>query len=86
MDWIADDNIEFGSRINKSDFFQKFTHENQDYNNKIFKRNTFNRWIQKYCSYKGYEFDQGSSNGVKWFTVVDPKKVHQEIDLEEILF
>lgn len=86
MDWIADDNIEFGSRINKSDFFQKFTHENQDYNNKIFKRNTFNRWIQKYCSYKGYEFDQGSSNGIKWFTVVDPKKVHQEINLEEILF
>ena len=86
LDWISDDNIQFHDRINKADFFQKFTHENQDYNNKIFKRNTFNRWIQKYCIYKGYEFDQGSSNGIKWFTVVDPKTSHQEVELEEILF
>ena len=86
IDWIKDDNIVFDSRNNKSDFFQKFINENQDYNNKIFKRNTFNRWIQKYCAYKDYEFDQGSSNGVKWFTISKTIEQQKEIIIDEIPF
>ena len=74
-------------RTIKSDFFQKFTNDNQDYNNKIFKRNTLNRWVQKYGDYKGYDFDQNSSNGVKWFSLsTKENKVIKEIELEDIPF
>jgi hypothetical protein len=27
-------------------------------------------WVHKYASYKGYEFDQGSSNGLKWYQII----------------
>jgi hypothetical protein len=74
IDWIEEENVTNKVRIPKSDFFQKFINDNQDYNNKIFKRNTLNRWIQKYASYKGYDFEQNSSNGQKWFSVAEPKK------------
>jgi len=80
-DWIEDDNLVFDVRITKSDFFQKFTNAVQDYNNNIFKRNTFNKWIKKYCDFKGYEFDQDSSNGVRWFSVA--KEKGKTIELNE---
>lgn len=87
LDWIEDENLILNQRTIKSDFFQKFTNDNQDYNNKIFKRNTLNRWVQKYGDYKGYEFDQNSSNGVKWFSLsVKENTVVKELELEDIPF
>ena len=80
-------NIILNNRILKSDFFQKFINDNQDYNNKIFKRNTLNRWVQKYAAYKSYDFDQNSSNGVKWFSLSTKENtVVKEIELEDIPF
>ena len=86
VDWIEEENITKQSRLTKSDFFQKFINDNQDYNNKVFKRNTLNRWIQKYAGFKGYEFKQNSSNGVKWFSVEDlnNEKVEKELQKLEI--
>ncbi len=77
VEWMEEENVVVLDRINKSDFFQRFINDNQDYNNKIFKRNTLNRWVQKYASFKGYDFEQGSSNGVRWFSITDKTKETQ---------
>ena len=66
-EWIMDaENFPINFRNDKTQYFNAFIHENKDYE-KWLKRNRFNIWVQKYANYKGYRFEQGNSNSVKWF-------------------
>jgi hypothetical protein len=77
-EWIIDiENFPLNKRNDKSQYFNAFINDNKDYD-KWLKRNRFNIWIQKYASYKGLNFEQGSSNGLKWFAIYDKNGVHEE--------
>ena len=68
LEWIVDGVLRFDERINKNDFFQRFIDENKDYQ-KWLKQKKFSMWIQKYCEHNGIRYDQGNTNGVRWFMV-----------------
>jgi len=70
-EWISDcENFPINVRNDKSQYFNAFVNDNKDFD-KWLKRNKFNIWVQKYASYKGYSFEQGASNGLKWFCVFE---------------
>lgn len=79
-EWIMDcENFPLNIRNDKSQYFNAFINENKDYD-KWLKRNRFNIWVHKYATFKGYNFEQGNSNGVKWFGIFEKgaPKVDQE--------
>lgn len=70
-EWIREEeNFPLNRRNDKTTFFNNFVNDNKDFERWL-KRNKFNIWVQKYASYLGYGFEQGSSNGAKWFNVFD---------------
>jgi hypothetical protein len=85
-EWIIDtENFPINIRNDKSQFFNAFVNDNKDFE-KWLKRNRFNIWIQKYASYKGYNFQQGNSNGSKWFGIFEKGIDLTEEDNEDIAF
>lgn len=70
-EWISDrSNFPFNIRNDKSQYFNAFINENKDYSQYL-KRNTFNIWVNKYANFIAYNFEQGASNGLKWFGVFE---------------
>tara|TARA_R110000803_G_scaffold63443_5_gene124135 strand:- start:1972 stop:4320 length:2349 start_codon:yes stop_codon:yes gene_type:complete len=69
FEWAEDvDNLPLNIRNDKKGLFEAFTNEYKDFN-KWLTRKRFNIWMQKYATYKGFEFTQGSSNGFRWFEI-----------------
>jgi len=80
-EWAEDrDNLKLNNREPKKESFDAFINEYKDFN-KWLTRKKFNIWMQKYATFKGYEFDQGSSNGLRWFSISNGEEV---IEDEEI--
>jgi VirE N-terminal domain/Primase C terminal 1 (PriCT-1) len=70
-EWIMDpENFPINHRNDKSQYFNAFVNDNKDFE-KWLKRNRFNIWVQKYANYKDLRFEQGSSNGLKWFGIFE---------------
>ena len=70
-EWIQEvENFPLNVRNSKSDYFENFRGEYLDFKKDWFTRNKMSIWVHKYASYKGYEFDQGSSNGLKWYQII----------------
>lgn len=68
-EWIEDaDNFKRNERHNKTEYYQRFIDEYQDFK-KWLQSKTFNKWVEKYCSYKGYEFKEGNTQGNRWFEI-----------------
>jgi hypothetical protein len=82
-EWIIDaENFPINHRNDKSQYFNAFVNDNKDFE-KWLKRNRFNIWVQKYASYKDLRFEQGSSNGLKWFGIFEKgieNKVEEDND------
>lgn len=86
VDFMEDGNVLFNRELKKAEIFQLFTNEYQDYNNQIFKRKTFDRWIKKYASYKdNLVHNEGSKGGYRWFSLNTKAELKDE-DLSNILF
>jgi hypothetical protein len=84
-EWITDiENFPINVRNDKSQYFNAFINDNKDYD-KWLKRNRFNIWVQKYANYMGYRFEQGNSNGLKWFGLFE-KNVENTNDNDDIDF
>lgn len=71
-EWISDNqNVKRNCRVIKIEAFNNFINEYQDYK-KFLSRKKFNTWIQKYCSFMNYDFNDGISYGDRWFEINDP--------------
>lgn len=82
-EWIIEPhNFERNERIDKQTAFNNFTSEYKDFQ-KWLTRKKFNIWIQKYCSFSGFEYMDGNSNGNRWFMV---KTNNDEIKEDDIDF
>ncbi len=83
-EWISDvENFPLNIRNDKAQYFNAFITENKDYERWL-KRNTFNIWVQKYATFKGYRFEQGNSNGMKWFGLFE--KGVENNDNDDLIF
>jgi hypothetical protein len=86
-EWISDlSNFPVNFRNDKSQYYNAFINENKDFDRWL-KRNTFNIWVNKYANYKDLRFEQGSSNGLKWFGIFE-KGIDVVVDEnnEDIMF
>jgi hypothetical protein len=68
-EWVRDtENVVLNTRHDKVTYFNNFIDEYQDFK-KWLTRKKFNIWIQKYCAFADLEYNDGNSNGMKWFTI-----------------
>lgn len=69
-EWISEtENFPLNVRNEKSQLYNKFTTDYKDYLKLTRKR--FNIWVQKYASFKGLRFEQGNTQGTRWFQITD---------------
>ena len=70
-------------RLDKKIIFDKFVEEYPDFK-KWLTRKKFNLWVQKYCSFMGFEYISDTSNGMQWF-IIKSGVVKEEED-NDIMF
>jgi hypothetical protein len=69
FEWVEDtENLPLNNRNSKTEFYTKFIEEYQDFK-KHLKVKTFTIWIEKYANFKGYNYKEGNTNGVRWFAI-----------------
>lgn len=72
-EWIEDfENFPINRRNTKQEYYDKFINDYPDFRNSWLTRRIFHVWVEKYASYKGYEFNKGSSNGIRWYEIISP--------------
>ncbi len=81
-EWAKEaENLPLNVRNEKTQYFNTFTDEYKDFQ-KWLQRKKFNTWIQKYCTFNGYEYREGNTNGQRWFLIEtkDFKEVSNDDD------
>lgn len=81
-EWAKEvENLPLNVRNEKTQYFNTFTDEYKDFQ-KWLQRKKFNTWIQKFCTFNGYEYREGNTNGQRWFLIEtkDFKEVSNEDD------
>jgi hypothetical protein len=69
LEWANDfDNLPLNIRNDKSHYFNKFVEEYQDFK-KFLTRKKFNIWVQKFCVFNNYVYDNGNTQGQQWFEI-----------------
>jgi hypothetical protein len=82
LEWVGEkENVGRNCRLEKKLYYDKFVDEYQDFK-KWLTRKKFNIWIQKYCSYMSYSYNDGHSASSQWFVI----KTDDKQDLNEIEF
>lgn len=66
-EWIEDNNIKLGERVNKATIHEQFIKEYPD--RKQIHQKTFNKWVKAYAQYKDLDYTEGNSNGSRWLCV-----------------
>lgn len=83
FEWVKEtENVPHNDRLEKSVYFANFTNEYQDFK-KWLTNKKFNIWVQKYANFIGAEYNEGNSNGFRWFMI---KSDINQVDNDEILF
>ena len=82
LEWVKDiENVPHNQRLEKSFYFNNFTTEYQDYK-KWLTNKKFNIWIQKYCNFIGAKYDDGNTNGMRWFLIItNENKIVEDDDI-----
>jgi hypothetical protein len=71
-------------RLDKKVIFDKFVEEYPDFK-KWLTRKKFNLWIQKFCTFNGFEYISDTSNGMQWF-VIKSGELKEKEDNDDIMF
>lgn len=83
FEWVKEtENVQHNDRLEKSVYFANFTNEYQDFK-KWLTNKKFNIWVQKYANFIGAEYNEGNSNGFRWFMI---KTDINQVDNDEIFF
>jgi len=64
---VEDGNIPQDNRLVKAEVYQKFKDENEDM--RFLNKRLFNKWIKAYADFKKLEYQDGNSNGSRWFVL-----------------
>lgn len=64
-EWINDENVKTNTRYNKSDLYNRFLEDYQDYR-KWLSQKRFTQWLEIYGNWKKYNVISGNTNGNRW--------------------
>lgn len=80
-EWISEDsNFPYNIRKNKQEAFTEFTNDYKDFQ-KWLNRKTFNIWVKKYATFIGVKYNDGNTNGDRWFMLkTDDVQILDEIE------
>lgn len=80
-EWSKDkDNLKLNKRISKTEAFNEFVEEYQDYKRWL-SRKKFNIWVNKYADFIGKTYQDGNSNGSRWFMIAnDAEEILEEVE------
>jgi hypothetical protein len=80
-EWVTDgEGLRYNVRCDKKDYFIKFIDEYPDFKKWLSQR-IFTKWIEKYSSFKDFEYKKGNSNGMQWFEITnDDAPIEDEIE------
>ncbi len=68
-EWVKDsDNIPFNIRIGKTEIYNKFIDDFQDFK-KWLTNKKFKKWVEYYCDFHNFKYTEANTNGVRWFCV-----------------
>lgn len=83
-EWAEDEGNDLikKSRVSKSELYENFIEDYSDYK-KWLRKKTFRNWLEELAKFKGQEFKEGNSNGIRW---CDLGFKNVELELEEIEF
>lgn len=84
-EWAKEsENLPLNVRLEKTEYFNRFTDEYKDFQ-KWLQRKKFNTWIQKFCTFNGYEYREGNTNGQRWF-LIETKDFKENSNEDDIMF
>ena len=86
VDFMEDNNIPIGEKIQTELAFNNFKDECKDFDNKHFSRKKFIMWMKKYCDYKGLEYNSLKSGSIRYILLKNKNKEEKNVDLSEIPF
>lgn len=78
-EWVNENRIPKNERVSKDKHYSNYISE-YDGSEKWLTKNTMTKWLQKYAETYGYSYNQGSSNGEKWFQIntINPETLTHE--------
>lgn len=80
FEWAEDlENLHRNVRLNKTEYYNKFIEEYQDFK-RYLQVKTFIKWVDKYCKFKNIEYNEGNTNGNRWFMLINDKIEDDGID------
>lgn len=79
LDWI-EGNYSTNERIIRSDFFYKFKQDNAPDYDRMKTTHIFTKWLKAYAEWKGYEYEENSTNGQRWFKFNSDDEIKKEDD------
>lgn len=82
---LVDKSINHNIRIVKNELYDRFIMEYPDFK-KWLKINTLTKWVQKYAKFHNLEIKNGSTNGQRWYEIIDEKKNNLDKKNNEIPF
>lgn len=80
MEWVDDGGVKLNQRIGKGESFEAFKKEFFDL--KWATSKMYVKWLKKWSAFMGYEFDEGNSNGIRWFSISTKNEVKTEKDID----
>lgn len=84
-EWAEDlENLPRNRRLGKTEYYTKFIEEYQDFK-RYLRVQTFIKWADKYCKFKGVEYSEGNTQGERWFMISNENNLNEEED-EDIMF
>ena len=84
-EWAEDlENLPRNRKLGKTEYYTKFIEEYQDFK-RYLRVQTFIKWADKYCKFKGVEYSEGNTQGERWFMISNENNLNEEED-EDIMF
>jgi hypothetical protein len=68
-DFVEDGLIPINQKHGKGEMYAKFKEENEEL--RFLTKRIFMKWVKKYADYKEYGYEEGNSNGRRWFLISD---------------
>lgn len=85
VDFMNNENLFHGMRLNYKDLRRSFVNEYEDYSQyKWFTQNVFNKWLALYFEYKGFTHESIVSNGTRFYELTAVTDEAKESEMVEV--
>jgi hypothetical protein len=71
-DFAEDGGITLNTKLTKAEAYAKFREDNEEL--RFLTKRLFMKWVKRYADYKGYLYEEGNSNGSRWFAISNSKQ------------